>query len=176
MALETFEQFVPQLAEKVYVAESAVVIGDVTLDQEVSVWPYAVIRGDIHSIKIGARSNVQDGTIIHVTHAGPFNPKGFPVSIGEDVIIGHQAVLHGCTIANKVLVGIGARILDGAVINSNTIIGAGSLVPPGKHLESGFLWLGNPVKKIRPISNEELEFIDYSTRYYVNLAQKYRQK
>lgn len=174
MSVRSFENAYPIIPSSAYIDESAVVIGNVTLGEHSSIWPFAVVRGDINHIKIGARSNIQDGTIVHVTHAGPFNPQGFATDIGDDVTVGHQVVLHGCTIQNEVLVGIGSRILDGAVVESQVYIGAGSLVPPGKVLESGYLWLGSPVQKIRKLTQKELDFLAYSAKYYANLAQRSR--
>ena len=162
----------PTISPSAYVDDSAVIIGDVHLEEDVSIWPTAVLRGDIHSIHIGARSNIQDGTVIHVTHAGDFNSEGHPTVVGKDVIVGHRVVLHGCTVEDRVLVGMGAIIMDGVVIASNTIIGAGSLVPPGKHLASG-LWVGSPARKLRELSEEEMKFLTYSASYYVELKDKY---
>lgn len=173
MSIERFEEAMPTIATTAYVADSATVIGNVEIGEDSSVWPMCVIRGDIHFIRIGERTNIQDGSIIHVTHASDFNPKGYPVEIGNDVIIGHGVILHGCTIHHSSLVGMGTVIMDGAIVNSEIIIGAGSLVPPHKHLESGFLWMGNPVKKIRELKLEEKKFLKYSANYYVELKNRY---
>lgn len=173
MQIKSLGSLKPKLHDRVYVDSSAVVIGDVELGDDVSVWPMSVVRGDIHSIKIGARTNIQDGTVIHVTHASSFNPDGYPVNVGEDVIVGHQVTLHGCTIGNHCLIGMGAIVMDGAVLQDRVIIGAGSLVPPGKTLESGFLYVGSPVKKARPINEAEQRFLDYSPKTYVALKDKY---
>jgi len=171
--LMAFEEFQPKLGEGVYIHTQATVIGRVTLGADVSVWPGASIRGDIHHIQIGARSNIQDGCILHVTHDGPYQPGGFPLVIGEDVTVGHQAVLHGCTLENLCLIGMGSIILDGAIVETEVIVGAGSLVPPGKRLETGFLWMGSPVKKIRPLKDEERAFLKYSAEKYVELKNRY---
>lgn len=173
MSIERFEDTHPTIATTAYIADSAVIIGDVEIGEDSSVWPMAVIRGDIQRIRIGARTNIQDGTIIHVTHAGRFNPDGQSTIIDDDVIIGHRVVLHGCTIRRHSLVGMGAIIMDGVIINSDIIIGAGSVVPPHKELDGGYLWLGNPVKKIRELKSEEKEFIRYSVHYYVELKNRY---
>lgn len=175
MAVKKFENLTPDLAEGVYVAESATVIGDVTLGKDSSVWPSTVIRGDIHTITIGARSNIQDGSILHVTHASRFNEGGYPLTIGSGVTVGHKVTLHGCTIGNNCLIGIGSIVLDGAVIEDRVMIGAGSLVPPGKRLESGHLYVGSPVMKIRPLRERELEFLDYSEENYVKLKNRFLQ-
>ena len=137
MAIRTYQGMTPQLGERVFVDESAVVIGDVHLGADSSVWPLTVIRGDMHRIRIGARTSVQDGSVLHITHAGPFNPDGYPLIIGDEVTIGHKVTLHGCTLGNRILVGMGSIVMDGAVVEDDVIIGAGSLVPPGKVLKSG---------------------------------------
>ncbi|MFK0573229.1 gamma carbonic anhydrase family protein [Endozoicomonas sp.] len=138
-----------------------------------SVWPTTVIRGDMHSITIGARTSIQDGSVLHITHASDYNPNGYPLVIGDDVTIGHKAVLHGCTIKNRCLIGIGAIILDGAVVEEEVIVAAGCLVPPGKRLESGFVYKGNPATKTREISEKERSFFKYSADNYVKLKNRY---
>ena len=126
MTIRTFQGHTPQLGARAFVDPSAVVLGDVTLGGDCSVWPLAVIRGDMHRIRIGARSSVQDGSVLHITHAGPFNPEGWPLSIGDDVTIGHKALLHGCTVGNRVLIGMGSIVMDGAVIEDGVVLGAGA--------------------------------------------------
>lgn len=172
-ALRPFQGHTPKLGQKVFVDESAVVIGDVELGDDSSVWPCVVIRGDMHRIRIGARTSVQDGSVLHITHASAFNPAGHPLTIGDEVTVGHSVCLHGCTIGNRVLIGIGSTLLDGAVVEDEVIIGAGSLVPPGKRLESGFLYVGSPVKQARPLKNSEREFFSYSANNYVKLKNSY---
>jgi carbonic anhydrase/acetyltransferase-like protein (isoleucine patch superfamily) len=147
----------PQAGHDVYIAESATVIGDVALGDECSVWPQAVIRGDVNAIRIGARTNVQDGCILHVTHDGPYTPGGHTLEIGEDVTLGHGAILHGCQIGNRCLIGIRATVLDGAVIEDEVLLGAGALVAPGKRLESGYLYHGQPARQVRRLSDTERE-------------------
>lgn len=129
MTLRTFQGRAPQLGARVFVDPSAVVIGDVTLGDDSSVWPLTVIRGDMHgvAIRIGARTSIQDGSVLHLTHAGPFNPDGYALSIGDEVIVGHKVVLHGCSIGNRVLVGMGAIVMDGAVVEDEVVIGADRL-------------------------------------------------
>jgi len=166
----------PMLGSRAWIHSSAVVIGDVNLGDDVSVWPMAVIRGDMHSISVGARTSIQDGAILHITHASDFNPEGFPLTIGHDVTIGHQACLHGCTIGNEVLIGIGAKVLDGAVIEDQVIVGAGALVAPGKRLVSGFVYAGTPAKQKRPLSEKERAFFKYSAANYVDLKNAYLSK
>lgn len=166
----------PQLGCGVYIDPNATVIGDVTLGDDTNVWPGAVIRGDMHRIRIGARSSIQDNAVLHITHAGPFNADGHPLIIGDDVIIGHQATLHGCTLGNRILVGIGAIILDGAIIEDDVVIAAGTLVPPGKRLASGYLYKGSPCQQARPLSDKERAFFTYSAANYVRLKDTYLQE
>lgn len=163
----------PRISSDAYIDPSAVVIGDVEIDEQSSVWPLTVIRGDIHRIRIGKRTSVQDGSVLHVTHAGPYNPDGFPLLIGDDVTIAHKVMLHGCTIGNRVLVGMAAIIMDGVVVEDEVVIGAGTLVPPGKVLTSGHLYLGNPARQVRPLSEKEMSFFDYTSKRYVDLAAEY---
>ena len=169
LSCRAFSGVSPKLGDQVFIDPSAVVIGDVELADDTSVWPCAVIRGDMHKITVGRRTSVQDGAILHITHASDFNPDGWPLTIGDDVTIGHGACLHGCTIGNQVLVGIGATILDGAVVEDQVIIGAGTLVPPGKRLISGYIYMGNPCKQSRPLKEQELAFFGYSAQNYVKL-------
>ena len=174
MNIRPFKQYTPNIHSSCMVDESAVVIGQVELAEDVSIWPTAVLRGDVNFIRIGARSNVQDGSVLHVTHRKPDRPEGSPLVVGEDVTVGHKVVLHGCTIGNRVLVGMGAIVLDDAVIDDEVIIGAGSLVPPRKHLKSGYLYVGSPVKQVRALSEEERVFLKQSAVNYVAWAAEYR--
>ena len=172
--IRSFQGVSPVLGEGTYVDEAATVIGDVVLGDDVSIWPGTVVRGDVNYIRIGARTNVQDGTIIHVTHDGPYGkPGGFATVIGEDVTIGHAAVIHACVIEDACLIGMGAIILDGATIKKNGFVGAGAVIPPGKTVESGELWLGNPAKCVRKLSEKEIEQLYYSAQHYVRLKDKY---
>lgn len=173
MAVRTFKGHTPQLAANAWVDESAVVLGDVSLGADSSVWPMAVVRGDMHKIRIGARTSIQDGSVLHITHAGPFNPEGYPLIIGDEVTVGHKVTLHGCTLGNRILVGMGAIVMDGAVVEDEVIIGAGSLVPPGKRLASGYLYVGSPVKQARPLTEKERSFFSYSATNYVKLKDEY---
>ena len=163
----------PVIGDGVFIDESAVVIGDVSLGADSSVWPQAVIRGDMHRIRIGERCSIQDGSVLHITHAGPFNADGWPLTLGDDVTVGHRAVLHGCEIGDQVLIGNGAIVMDGAIIEERVVIGAGTLVPPGKRLESGYLYVGSPCKAARPLSEKELSFFDYTAKNYVKLKNQY---
>ena len=173
MAIRTFAQHTPRLGERAFVDTSAVVIGDVEIGTDSSVWSLTVIRGDMHRIRIGKRTSVQDGSVLHITHAGPFNPDGFPLLIGDDVTIGHKVMLHGCTVGSRILIGMGSTVMDGAVVEDEVIIGAGSLVPPGKRLESGFLYVGSPVKQARPLTEKERSFFTYTAGNYVKLKDQH---
>lgn len=164
----------PQIDDSCYVDDMSVVIGDVVLAENVSVWPFAVIRGDVNHIRIGKNSNVQDHAMLHVSHKKADKPEGSPLIIGEDVTIGHHVTLHGCSIGNRVLVGINTIVLDDVIIEDDVMIGAGSLVPPRKRLESGYLYVGSPVQKVRPLTDKEKEFLPYSARHYVKVAGNYR--
>ncbi|HBX53969.1 gamma carbonic anhydrase family protein [Pseudomonas sp. UBA2684] len=173
MAIRSYQHFTPQLGERVFVDASAVVLGDVEIGTDSSVWPLVVIRGDMHSIRIGERSSVQDGSVLHITHAGPFNPGGYPLNIGDDVTIGHKVTLHGCSIGNRVLIGMGSIVMDGVVIEDEVVLGAGSLVPPGKRLESGYLYVGSPAKQARALSDKERSYFRYSADNYVRLKDQH---
>jgi carbonic anhydrase/acetyltransferase-like protein (isoleucine patch superfamily) len=164
----------PKLGAGVYVDPTAVVIGDVELGEDVSIWPMVVVRGDVNLIRIGARSNVQDGSVLHVSRPYPGNDGGWPLIVGEDVVIAHKVVVHGCTIGNRVLVGIGAIVLDGVVVEDDVTIGAGAVVTPGKRLESGGLYLGNPARRARELTPAELARIPIIASWYVNLKKDYQ--
>lgn len=163
----------PKIGAKTYIDPAATVIGDVRMGENVSIWPGAVVRGDVHYIKIGDNTNIQDGSILHVTHDGLYTPGGSPLIIGNGVTIGHQVVLHACTIDDYCLIGIGSIILDNVTIEKLVMIGAGSLVPPHKVLKSGYLYLGNPAKAVRKLTDEEKEKLIYSAKHYVKLKDKY---
>ncbi len=163
----------PEMGKRVFIDPSAVVSGNVQIGDNSSIWPMTVVRGDMHSILIGARTSVQDGSVLHITHAGPYNPGGWPLSIGDDCTIGHKVVLHGCQLGHRILVGIGAIVMDGAIIEDEVVIGANSLVPPNKHLESGFLYLGSPVKKVRALTQKELDYFVYVAKNYVDLKEEH---
>ena len=164
----------PTLGERVYIDPAAVVIGDVHLGDDCNVWPHTVIRGDMHKIRIGQRCSIQDGSVLHITHASRFEPNGFPLTLGDDVVVGHRAVLHGCTIGSRVLIGMGAMVMDGSVVEDEVVIAAGCLVPPGKRLESGYLYVGSPAKQARPLNDKEREFFQYSAANYVKLKEAHR--
>ena len=172
-AIRSHKKMTPVLGERVLVDASAVVIGDVEIGADSSVWPLTVIRGDMHHIRIGERTSIQDGSVLHITHAGPFNPDGYPLAVGSDVTVGHSVTLHGCTIGDRVLVGMGSMVMDGAVVESDVVLGAGSLVPPGKVLASGFMYLGRPCKQVRALTEKEMKFFTYTAGNYVKLKDEY---
>ncbi|WP_266157255.1 gamma carbonic anhydrase family protein [Dyella silvatica] len=171
--LRSFKGVMPTLGQRVYVDPAATVIGDVELADDVSIWPGAVLRGDVHHIRVGARSNIQDGSIVHVTHDGVYTPGGFPTLIGEGVTVGHAAVLHACVIEDYCLIGMHATVLDGAVVKKYGFVGAGSLIPPGKVVGERELWLGNPAKCVRLLSDQQIEQLHYSAQTYVQLKDEY---
>jgi carbonic anhydrase/acetyltransferase-like protein (isoleucine patch superfamily) len=173
MTIRSFEGIDPKVPASAYVDETALIIGDVSLGEDASLWPMAVARGDMHAITIGDRSNIQDHTMLHVTHDGPYSPGGQALHIANDVTVGHHVVLHGCTVEALCLIGIGCVVMDGAVIRARNLVGAGSLVPPGKELESGFLWVGRPVKAVRALTDREMEFLGYSAQHYVRTKDRH---
>ena len=148
----------PKIAESAYIDETAVVIGDVTIGEDSSVWPMVVIRGDDQAVVIGDRSNIQDGSVIHVASDNDLVPGGLPTIVGDDVVVGHKVLLHACTIGNGCLIGMSSTVLDGAVIEDNVMLGAGSLVPMGKRLESGYLYVGSPAKQVRELGEKAVSY------------------
>lgn len=175
MAIRDFEHILPDIAPSCFIEASALVIGDVTIGEHSSVWPFAILRGDVNKITIGANTNIQDHCVLHVTHDGPYNPGGYPLIIGNNITVGHRVTLHGCTVRDNCLVGMGSTIMDGAIIHSNNLVGAGSLVTPGKELESGYLWMGSPVRRVRALTEEEIQSIEYSAQHYVRLKNRYHE-
>lgn len=157
----------PVFGQNIWLDPSAIIIGSVTLGNDVSIWPLTVIRGDVNYIKIGDRTNIQDGSIIHVSHDGPISPGGYPTIVGDDVTIGHGVMLHGCTIGNACLIGMRSTVLDGAIINQHSMLGAGSLLAPNKVIPEGELWIGSPARFVRKLSSKEIENIYYSAKNYV---------
>jgi carbonic anhydrase/acetyltransferase-like protein (isoleucine patch superfamily) len=173
MPLRPYRSITPTLGARVYIDPAAVVIGKVTLGDDASIWPTAVVRGDVNAISIGARTSIQDGCVLHVTHDGPFSPGGRALIIGSDVTVGHRAVLHACTIGNACLVGMGSLILDDVVAEDHVMIGAGSIVTPGKRLTSGGLYVGSPARRVRDLNAGEIEFLTYSAAHYVKVKDEY---
>ena len=177
--IRKFENHKPNIHAAAYIDETALVSGEVTIGEDSSVWPMTVIRGDVNFIKIGKRTNIQDTSVLHVTHASNEHSVkvtdtqiGYPLIIGDDVTVGHKALLHACTIGDRVLVGMGSIIMDGVIIEDETIIAAGSLVPPKKVLESGYLWVGSPAKKTRELTEKEKKYLKYSAEHYVRLKNR----
>ncbi|MGR5134221.1 gamma carbonic anhydrase family protein [Vibrio alfacsensis] len=172
-SIRSYKGMSPRLGERVYVDSTSVLVGDIRVGDDSSVWPLVVARGDVNHIHIGKRTNIQDGSVLHVTHKNAENPNGYPLIIGNDVTVGHKVMLHGCEIHDRVLVGMGAIVLDAVVIESDVMIGAGSLVSPGKRLESGYLYVGSPAKQARPLSEKERAFLRKSASNYVQNKNDY---
>ncbi|WP_395339057.1 gamma carbonic anhydrase family protein [Ningiella sp. W23] len=173
MPIESYKGVTPSFDESVYIHQSAVIVGDVAVDANASIWPLVAARGDVNVIRIGARTNIQDGTVLHVTRKSDKHPDGFPLIIGDDVTVGHKCMLHGCRLGSRILVGMGAIVMDGVLVQDDVFIGAGALVPPNKVLESGHLYVGNPVKKIRKLHPDEFAFLKQSAKNYVALKDDY---
>ncbi|MFC3194747.1 gamma carbonic anhydrase family protein [Marinicella sediminis] len=172
--IRPFQHHHPDIDPSAYIDEAAVVIGEVSIAADASVWPMTVIRGDVHHIHIGAQSNIQDNSVLHVTHRSDHNPDGGPLIIGQGVTVGHGAILHACRIDDYCLIGMGATVLDDAHMEHHSMLGAGSLLSPGKVIRSGELWLGNPARMVRRLSTAEMESLDYSARHYVKLKDLYK--
>jgi carbonic anhydrase/acetyltransferase-like protein (isoleucine patch superfamily) len=173
MTIRNFKDKQPNIHPTTFVDETALILGDVHIGENCSIWPMTVIRGDVNSIQIGNNTNIQDNSVLHVTHDGPYNPGGYDLKVGNNVTVGHRVILHGCHIGDSCLIGMAATIMDGAVIEPYTLIGAGSLVTPNKNLVSGYLWMGSPVRKVRKLTDEELKAIEYSATNYVKLKNRH---
>jgi carbonic anhydrase/acetyltransferase-like protein (isoleucine patch superfamily) len=173
MAIRSYKGVTPTFNSSVYIDESSVLVGDITLGDDSSVWPLVAARGDVNYIRIGERTNIQDGSVLHLSRGSKDNPDGYPLIIGDDVTVGHKVMLHGCRLGNRILVGMGAIVMDNAIVEDNVIIGGGSLVPPNKRLASGYLYVGSPVKQVRPLSEQELAFLKVSADNYVLLKDEY---
>ena len=174
--IRDFNNITPTVGKNVYIDEQSAVIGDVEIGDDSSVWPFTSIRGDVNKIRIGQRTNIQDNSTIHVSHDSDYQPGGVPAIIGDDVTVGHQVILHACTVGNRCLIGMGSVIMDKVVIGDDTIIGAGSLVTQGKELEGGYLYIGRPVKRLRALTDDEKDYLKYSAQHYVKLKNKYLNK
>jgi len=173
MTIRNYKQHSPAIGTNAYIDPDAVVIGNVVIGADSSVWPMTVIRGDVNTIRIGERCNIQDNSVLHVTHDGPYVPGGFGLSLADDITIGHRVILHGCTLQSFCLIGMAATVMDGAVVESDVIVGAGSLVTANKRLESGFLYTGSPVRQRRALTSDEIESLRYSSQHYVQLKDNY---
>ena len=172
--IRAYKDKTPEIAANAYIDPASAIIGDVVIGEDSSVWPMVAIRGDVNSIRIGERTNIQDGSVLHVTHAGgPLSPDGNALIIGSDVTVGHGAILHACVVEDCCLIGMGSTVLDGAVVKSGAMVGAGSVVSPGKALEGGYLYLGAPARKVRELTQTEKDFLEYSARHYVDLKNDY---
>lgn len=176
MPLTNYLDSTPMIGDGVFLHDSAQVIGDVSIGKDSSIWCNAVLRGDVNRIRIGVGSNVQDLTMCHVSHKTPQKPEGSPLLIGDFVTIGHSVILHGCAIGNECLIGMGSIVMDDVAIPDRVMVGAGSLVPPGKVLESGMLYIGRPVKAVRALTPEELAYLRYSAEHYVRVKNNYLEK
>ncbi|MCQ8883967.1 gamma carbonic anhydrase family protein [Pseudoalteromonas shioyasakiensis] len=173
MTIRSYKGITPTFDNSVYIDESSVLVGDISLGKDSSVWPLVAARGDVNYIRIGERTNIQDGSVLHLTRASKSNPDGYPLIIGDDVTVGHKVMLHGCQLSNRILVGMGAIVMDNAIVEDDVIIGGGSLVPPNKRLESGYLYVGSPVKQARPLTEQERAFLKISADNYVQLKDEY---
>ena len=171
--MRSYKGIFPSLGTNNYIDVSTVIVGDVTLDDDVSIWPLVAARGDVNSISLGARTNIQDGTVLHVTRKSQHNLNGNPLIIGEDVTVGHKCMLHGCPLGHRILVGMGAIIMDGTIVEDDVFIGAGTVVPPNKILKSGYLYVGNPMKQVRELKESEKAFLIQSAMNYVELKNDY---
>jgi carbonic anhydrase/acetyltransferase-like protein (isoleucine patch superfamily) len=173
MPIEPYQTHHPQIASDTFVHHTACLIGQVTVANDSSIWPYCVLRGDVEAIYIGAHTNIQDGTIIHTTHAGPYTDSGRSTHVGDQVTVGHRCILHACTIEDRAFIGMNSTILDGAIIRSGAMIGANSLITSGQDIDGGYLWLGQPARKVRPLTQAEQDYIAYSAAHYCRVAQSY---
>ncbi len=167
MPILSYRGKTPKIHPTAFIADNAVIIGDVEIGAYSSIWFGCVIRGDVNFIRIGKNSNIQDGTIVHVTRVTG------PTYIGDGVTVGHAAIIHACNLQDNCFVGMGATILDDAVVESKAMLAAGALLPPGKTIPSGELWAGNPAKLLRPLRQTEIEFLPQSAANYVKLGQEY---
>jgi gamma-carbonic anhydrase len=170
-----FANIKPKIDPTAFIHPDAVIIGDVTIGPRCSIWPGVVIRGDVNKIIIGSQSNIQDGSILHVTRPTKDNPEGTPLIIGDDVLIGHQVTLHACTIENRAMVGIGAIVLDGATVGEQAMLGAGSLLTPGKVMEADSLWLGSPARFNRKRLKDEITATAQTIASYCTLGANYKE-
>jgi len=163
----------PTVAASAFIAETAVIIGDVTIGEQASIWYGCVLRGDGNFIRVGARTNIQDGTIVHVNHERE-GAAGTRTIIGADVTIGHMALIHACTLEDGCFIGMQACVMDGAVVESGAMVAAGALVTPGKRVKRGELWGGSPARLMRKLTESELKYFSYTVEHYIEMAESYR--
>jgi len=173
MNVRPYEGVLPELGARVYVDPAALVVGRVSMGDDASIWPMSVARGDVNFIRIGARTNIQDACVLHVTHDGPYSPGGLPLVIGDEVTVGHRATLHACTVGDRCLIGMSSTVLDGAVLEDDVFLAAGSLVPPGRRLAAAGLYRGRPAVRVRDLEARDLEMLSYSAAHYVRLKDRY---
>jgi len=171
--IQPYLGMLPTIGQDAYIHQSATIIGEVTIGDNSSIWPGTIVRGDVNHIEIGHGTNVQDLSMLHVSHKSSWDPAGAPLIIGNNVTIGHKAVLHGCTIEDECLIGMGAIVMDKTVVQKHVLVAAGSLVPEGKLLESGYLYMGAPAKKVRKLTDKEIENFMYSANHYIKLKNQY---
>jgi len=173
MNIRPYRDWKPVLGRRVYVDPAATVIGRVTIGDDSSIWPGAVLRGDVNRIEIGARTSIQDGSILHVASDRLAGDGGIPLLIGDEVTVGHRVILHACTVGNRCLIGMGAILMDGAVVGDESIVGAGSLVPAARRIPPRTLWVGSPARQARALTDEEVAYLAESAAHYVALKDDY---
>ena len=173
MDIRSYRNQRPRLGARAYIDRAAVVVGDVDIGEDASLWPFTVARGDVNFIRIGARTNVQDGAVLHVTHDGDYTPGGFPLVIGSDVTIGHGAIVHGTFVGRGSLIGMGSTLLSRTKIGRECLVAAGAVVPPGLEVPDRMLVMGVPGKIARPIKEQDLQYMKWLTDHYVELARQY---
>ena len=176
MSIETFKGIKPKISKSAFVHESAVIIGDVSIGDNSSIWPNCVIRGDVQKVIIGDRTNVQDGSILHVTSDTKYCEGGIPLNIGNNVTIGHKVILHGCSIDSNTLIGMGSIILDNTIINEMAFIAAGAVVTPGTEVKKNELWAGNPAKFLRKTNENEKKLLINTPKVYGELRKEFLKK
>jgi len=173
MQVRSYREWQPVLGARVWIDPTAAVIGRVTIGDDASIWPGAVVRGDVNHVEIGARTSIQDGSVLHVVSARLAGARGIPLLVGPDCTVGHRVILHACTIGRRCLVGMGAIVMDGARVADEVIIGAGSLVLAGRSLPARTLWVGSPARQVRALTEPEIALLAESAEHYVALKDEY---